>query len=207
MQKTKILLIDDTTDMLTIGQRIFERAGYDFIFARSGEEGLKKVTADRPSCIILDYLLPDMHGSQFIKILATDAQYALFQDIPIIVLTAHPNASEELEDCFKMGLHACLYKPFGHRELVNVVENIIRRTRIEKESDATGRKPSASQDVTWLEDLKISFSTINSLCKELTMGDKSNLSDRQRTDLNAIYNTSKRLAHLVNRNTAKVTPH
>jgi DNA-binding response OmpR family regulator len=207
MTKIKILLIDDTTDMLTIGRQIFERAGHDFISARSGEEGLAKIISERPSCIILDYLLPDMHGSQFIKILATESPYSSFRDIPIIVLTAHPNASEELDDCFKMGLHACLYKPFGHRELLNVVENIAHRAQIEKEYVSTGRKPSAAQDAHWLEDLKISFSTISSLCKELTMGDKSNLSDRQKTDLNAIYNTSKRLAHLVNRNTAKATPH
>ena len=124
MQKLKILLIDDTADMVSIGQRIFERAGYDFISARSAGEGLKKIMADQPACVILDFLLPDMQGSQFIKILAADPQYSAFRDLPVIVLTAHPNASKELEDCFRLGLHACLYKPFGHRELVNVVENI-----------------------------------------------------------------------------------
>lgn len=203
MQKEKILLIDDTTDMLMIGQRIFERAGYDFCSARSGEEGLKKAREEKPSIIILDYLLPDMQGSQFIKIMATESQYASICDTPVIVLTAHPNFDQELDDCFKLGLHACLYKPFGHRELVNVVENVIRRIRVEKAKRSVPQAPS-SGDSRWIEDIRISTSAITSLCKELTMSDQSNLNDQQKTDLDAIYNSSRQLARLVNKDRQKL---
>jgi DNA-binding response OmpR family regulator len=205
MQKEKILLIDDTADMLTIGQRIFERAGFDFCSARSGEEGLKKAREEKPSLIILDYLLPDMQGSQFIKTMAAESQYASIQDIPVVVLTAHPNSSQELDDCFKLGLRACLHKPFGHRELVNVVENVIRRARVEKEKTPAVQSAPAV-DSRLLEDIRISTIAITSLCKELTMSDRSNLTDQQQTDLDAIYNSSRQLARLVNKSRQKTNP-
>ncbi|MBN1542188.1 response regulator, partial [candidate division KSB1 bacterium] len=130
--KGKILLVDDNIDMLLIGQRIFSRAGYDFISARNGQEGLEKARLEKPDIIVLDYMLPDINGSQFIKTIGQDKAYDEIKETPIVILTARSEFIQDIKDCFALGLRAFLNKPFGHRELVNVIENIIHLSRYQK---------------------------------------------------------------------------
>jgi DNA-binding response OmpR family regulator len=203
MEKIKILLIDDNIDMLLIGQRIFERAGYEFFSARSGQEGLDKVLEIDPGVIVLDYMLPDISGTDFIKKVSSESEYEKISGTPIVILTARPNYADDFDSCYEMGLRAYLYKPFGHRELVNVIDNIVRIARLQ----ATKSKPALVQQPTgepietppeidskWLEDIRIATGTISSLCRELSLS----FTGAQKLEVEAIYNSSKRLVRLVN---------
>ncbi len=207
MQK-KVLLVDDNVDMLLIGQRIFERAGYDYYSARTGEEGLEQAKTAGPSALILDYMLPDMDGRQFIHALFKGTSDSGVHPIPVLILTARPDYVQELDDCYPLGLRAFLNKPFGHRELVNVVENIVRFSQVEakikQKEQSVG--PGQKLDLDWMEDLKLSTGAIKSLCMELISAEKSNLSERQKTDITAIYNSSRRLAGLINRKDPRTHP-
>ncbi|MBN2001582.1 response regulator [candidate division KSB1 bacterium] len=207
MQK-KVLLVDDNVDMLLIGQRIFERAGYEFYSARTGMEGLGQARKTKPSAVILDYMLPDMTGTQFIQALFQDSKSSTGNFIPVLVLTARPDYVQDMDDCYRLGLRAYLNKPFGHRELVNVVENIIRFAQIEAKMQNEKSGPTIEQtiDLDWMEDLKISAGAIKSLCKELLSTEKSNLTERQKTDITAIYNSSGRLAGLINSKDPRIHP-
>jgi len=206
MKKNKLLLIDDNVDMLLIGKRIFGRAGYDFYTARNGQEGLETAKFHKPDVIILDFILPDINGKQFIKILATSPQYTSIRNIPIVILTAKADEIENFEECYTMGLRAFLNKPFGHRELVNVVDNIVRLSKLDKKTPQNGT-PTRSDlnnfsesipETEWMEDLKIANSTITSLCKQLYNNELSNLTEQQKIDINAIYTSSKRMTKLIN---------
>jgi len=207
MKKTKLLLIDDNVDMLLIGKRIFGRADYDFFTARNGQEGLETAKFHKPDIIVLDFILPDINGKQFIKILSTSEQYTSIRNIPIIILTAKADEIEDFEECYKMGLRAFLNKPFGHRELVNVVDNVVRLSKLEKPAPQNGTPvPQPNQDhfserlaeSEWIEDLKIANSTIVSLCKQLSENELSNLTEQQKMDIVAVYNSSKRMTKLIN---------
>ncbi|MBN2413616.1 response regulator [candidate division KSB1 bacterium] len=205
MKKYKLLLIDDNVDMLLIGKRIFGRANYDFYTARNGQEGLETAKFHKPDIIILDFILPDINGMQFIKILSTSQQYSSIRNIPIIILTAKAEEIENFEECYKMGLRAFLNKPFGHRELVNVVDNIVRLSKLEHQSPQNGTPaPKLNHfgerlaESEWVEDLKIANSTIVSLCKQLYDNEMSNLTEQQKMDVHAIYNSSKRMTKLIN---------
>ncbi len=211
MEKAKVLLVDDNIDMLLIGQRIFNRAGYNFISARTGQEGLSKVVAEKPDVIILDYILPDINGTQFVKSLAEEPEYSEVKDTPIVVLTARTSYIEDLETCFKLGMKAFLNKPFGHRELVNVVENIIKLSKIEKKAEQQKEKEQSDKappmpdsreviDPVWFEDLKIAAGTVASLCRELVDNEKENknLTDQQKMDIQAVYRSSQKLLKLIN---------
>jgi DNA-binding response OmpR family regulator len=196
MSKGKILLVDDNLDMLLIGQRIFSRAEYLFSSARTGQEGLEKAKSDPPNVIILDYILPDMNGSDFIK--AINKHKAL-NSVPIVILTARADTISDLEALFAMGLRAFLNKPFGHRELVNVIENIIMAARFTPANKAPQSRSSGTSEIDpeWLGDLRTAASTIATLCQELNSKKDTTLSDEQRLDLQAIYSSSKRLLKLL----------
>ena len=207
MSKYKVILVDDNLDMLLIGQRIFERADFLFFSAHTANEGLNLALKEHPDIIILDYMMPDMSGTQFIKTIATNSLYKMLRNIPIILLTARPNYIEDLENCYRMGLKAFLKKPFGHRELVNVAENIIKLSKFEKIQE-TGNSPklsSSGKNGDWLEDMRIAAGTITSLCKELAQTDKGKLSEQQRMEIEAIYTSSRRLSKLIFQKSSKNT--
>ncbi len=193
MKKNKVLLVDDNLDMLLIGQRIFMRAGFEYASARSGQEGLQLLLQEGADLVVLDYMLPDLNGSQFITTLANDPEYAALRQIPVVVLTARTDHLEDLDECYKENLRAILIKPFGHRELVNVVENILRLEKVRGSAPAPGKIRS----VNWADDLRIAANTIARLTIELRQGSPAGLSDQQRMDLEAVYTSSKRLLRLI----------
>jgi two-component system alkaline phosphatase synthesis response regulator PhoP len=213
--KGKVLLVDDNIDMLLIGQRIFSRAGYELTSARTGQEGLDKAMAEKPDVIILDYMLPDINGSQFIKAIGNEPDYEAVKSTPIVILTARSEYIKDLKDLFALGLRAFLNKPFGHRELVNVIDNIIQMKHVTYSAPSAhpDEAPQTQEhqgeltfDSDWFEDLRIAASTITSLCRSLGSQKDENLSEEQKMDLQAIYTSSKRLNRLIEEKVIDVYP-
>jgi len=88
----KILMIDDDPDILTAIRIPLEATGHDFYTAASGEEGLEKIKTLNPDLIILDVMMETategFHVAQKLRSRAPDAEYAAYQNIPILMLTA-----------------------------------------------------------------------------------------------------------------------
>jgi len=119
-----VLLIDDDPDMREIGKKIITGAGYNFIEASNGKEGLEKILKQRPDLILLDYMMPTMSGDEVFEELISSPQYRTRAEIPVIMLTAKSEFGVDRNRLFEMGLSAFLVKPFGHRELINVIDNV-----------------------------------------------------------------------------------
>ncbi len=133
-EKKSILLIDDDPDMLDIGRIIIRKAGYDFMEATTPQEGLRKIRKNRPNLVLLDYMMPDMKGDEFFHKLVTEQQYKAVRDTPVIMLTARGDNGIDRASLFRRGLAAFLIKPFGHRELINVIENVLQVNEIRREN-------------------------------------------------------------------------
>ena len=115
----KILLIDD--ERVNVALIKFGLAGnrYDVIEAVDGIEGLAKVNEENPDIIILDVMMPNMNGYEFMGELKA---LQGFQTTPVIMLTAN----ETMEEMFKVeGVKAYFVKPVMIGELVaKIVECI-----------------------------------------------------------------------------------
>ena len=197
MTKANILLIDDDSDMISIGEQVFKKAGYRFLSAKNGHEGLVKMLEVKPDIVILDYLLTDMKGGEFIKMVSGNDSYAEIQHIPMVILTAWEEDPAKLTELYRRGLKAYLTKPFGHRELRCVVENIIQLSRLEGLGD--NKKPDAKveteQNGSAVEtDCSILAHSIVGVTKMILEGLEGEISEQQKTGLTAIYN-SGRLIH------------
>jgi CheY-like chemotaxis protein len=205
MKKGQVLLVDDNTDMELIGERIFTRSGFTYLAARNGQEGLELAKKSMPDVIVLDYMLPDISGTQFLRTMAGDPEYAAIRDIPVVMLTARSDYVEDLDECFRLGLRAFLNKPYGQRELVNIIESIIRYRQVAGNgspktaaaSAAAAPVPSAINPE-WIEDLRMLGNTLARLSRELREHTPQ-LNDQQHIDVNAIYNTSRRLLELIDK--------
>ncbi len=88
----KILVVDDDPDTVEVIRMTLESANYEVISAATGEEGLKRVVADKPDLIILDVMMDTTTaGFQFsLKLRSPDEEspYAAYKNIPIMMLTA-----------------------------------------------------------------------------------------------------------------------
>ncbi len=129
-QNKKILMIDDDADMLEIGKIIIQRAGFEYCHASSSEEGFAKILSQEPNLIILDYMMPEMNGLTFFQEFRQKPEYKQYRDTPVIMLTARNDEHIDQKFLFEKGLSAFLIKPFGHRELINVIENVLNVAEI-----------------------------------------------------------------------------
>jgi putative two-component system response regulator len=123
MKKT-ILVIDNEQPMLELARMILQRAGYCVLDAVNGEEGLRKALALRPDLILIDFMMPILNGVDTFRQLIQNPEYREVRDIPVIMLTARSADEVARKELLAIGLAAYLVKPFGHRELVNVIDNV-----------------------------------------------------------------------------------
>jgi len=84
-QTASVLVVDDDPAVRRLTDQVLHREGWTVLQAENGRVGLRRVAESRPALIILDLLMPDMDGFEFLDALRrTDGCPA----IPIIVLTA-----------------------------------------------------------------------------------------------------------------------
>ncbi len=80
----KILIIDDDPDIVEAMTVVLESRNYQVSSAKNGQEGLKKVTADKPDLVILDVMMETADKGFDV---AREIKNS-FKDIPILMLTA-----------------------------------------------------------------------------------------------------------------------
>lgn len=87
----KILIIEDDIFLQGLEAGKLQKNGYTIISARSGTEGMQKITEPGVDLILLDLILPDFDGFEILKkIRSTDAT----KNIPVLVFS---NLSEEAD--------------------------------------------------------------------------------------------------------------
>ncbi|MCA0992455.1 response regulator [Bacillus hwajinpoensis] len=124
----KILVVDDEMSILTLLQFNLEQAGYDVVTAEDGAEALKVVEAEKPNCIILDLMLPEMDGLEVCKELRQRHIHT-----PVLMLTAKDDEFDKVLG-LELGADDYMTKPFSPREVVARVKAILRRVKQLEES-------------------------------------------------------------------------
>lgn len=121
----KVVIVDDDITTLTLLTDVLTVAGYDVTTATDGPTGLAKIDNHSPDLVILDHMLPGMHGIDVVQQLRQQGSR-----LPIIMLTAHGNAKvirdEKLTwSGWKAGASLLLDKPCDIDALLRWVEQLI----------------------------------------------------------------------------------
>ena len=86
--KKKILIIDDNAEQLYVVEAILAMGDYETITASSGKEALDFISkSEQLNLILLDMKMPDMSGTEFLKILE-ETLPEVIKTVPIVFLTA-----------------------------------------------------------------------------------------------------------------------
>lgn len=126
----KILIIEDEkpiVDILTYG---LKKEGFLVRSAGTGSEGMKKAKEEKPSLILLDWMLPDLSGPDVCKMISEQFR------VPIIMITAKANIEDKLYG-LQVGADDYITKPFDLREVIARIKTVLRRSGLEN-VDSTG---------------------------------------------------------------------
>jgi len=118
----KILVIDDDYNIVKESREELLKAGYSVTVAYSAKEGMEKLKAEKPDCILLDLVLPDESGfkvAQDIKFLPE------FTNIPIIAASLkHEEVDKHI--AAKSGITVYVEKPIDYSRLLFDIKDILK---------------------------------------------------------------------------------
>jgi len=123
MTQRTILVIDDEPRIGTLIRLNFEPEGYEVITARSGREGLRKLTECLPDAVILDVMMPEMDGYEVLR------EIRKVSTVPVVMLTVRADEADKVRG-LELGADDYVTKPFSQRELLSRVKAVIRRAEL-----------------------------------------------------------------------------
>ena len=116
----KILVVDDTRNVQMLLSDFLSSQDYDVITASDGREALEMVQTHSPDLVLLDIMMPNMDGYQFISHLRRESS------IPVIMITARQQEADIIHG-FDLGADDYITKPFRLRELLVRIRAVLRR--------------------------------------------------------------------------------
>jgi DNA-binding response OmpR family regulator len=124
LETSKILIIEDSAEVIALLERVLGEQGYDVRAAVDGETGLARAAADAPDIVILDVGLPGRDGLEVAAELRRRGVMA-----PVLMLTARGAVSDRVSG-LEAGADDYLPKPFEAEELIARVRALLRRSQL-----------------------------------------------------------------------------
>ena len=123
LDKKKILVVDDSEDILKILEKRLTQAGYAVFKAMDGKSAIEIAQKEIPDLVILDVVLPDITGSEIAAQLKEDPKT---QEIQVIFLTAIVSKKEEKNQGHEIGGRIIFAKPFESEELLQEIKKQLK---------------------------------------------------------------------------------
>jgi len=120
MTQAEILIVDDDPQIRRTLRATLVPQGYAVSDARSGEEALEKLRAEKTDVVLLDLHMPGMGG------LAACREIRRYSDVAIIVLTVRDAETDKVQ-ALDAGADDYITKPFGTPELLARIRAALRR--------------------------------------------------------------------------------
>jgi len=115
-----ILVVDDEERIRTLLQAYLTQEGFRVVTAANGREALSVAQREKPELIILDIMMPEMDGYEFMRL------YTREHNEPVILLTARIEENDKIVG-LELGADDYMTKPFSLRELTARIRTVLRR--------------------------------------------------------------------------------
>lgn len=120
----KILFIEDEPALQKTCAEILNQKNFQIISALDGEAGLKLAETKKPDLILLDIILPKVHGFEVLKKLKEKPET---KDIPIIILT-NLEGTGDIEQAIELGATTYLVKAnYSLEEVINKIKETLNK--------------------------------------------------------------------------------
>lgn len=116
-----ILIVDDSTTNQVLLEAILQEEGFDTVTAFSAKEAQKIIEKQKPKLILLDLLMPEVSGFEFLKQIKSNTSTSA---IPVIVVSA-VGSRENIETCMNEGAADFFSKPIDISYFVDKIKKIV----------------------------------------------------------------------------------
>ena len=137
----KILIVDDNPDIRNMLNDYLSQEGFKVVSAVNGQKALHIARDEKPDCVVLDMMMPEMGGAEFIRIFTTE------NDTPILVLTAKIEETDKVLG-LELGADDYMTKPFSLRELTARIQALLRRVEKSSRGQNVLRAANITLDIT-----------------------------------------------------------
>lgn len=131
--ESKILIIDDEKNILSVLSDILTDFGYSVEISSSGEEGLKLLRKKEVNLLLLDIRLPDINGIDLLKKVKKD-----FPNIEVIMISGHATVDLAVQ-ATKLGAYDFIEKPLSLERVKIAVKHALERTSLVDKKDALAK--------------------------------------------------------------------
>jgi DNA-binding response OmpR family regulator len=115
-----IMVVDDEKRLVSLLESYLDQEGFRVVKAANGREALFLARQEKPDLIVLDIMMPEMDGYEFMRIHRKE------RNTPIILLTAKVEDDDKVIG-LELGADDYVTKPFRPRELLARIRAVLRR--------------------------------------------------------------------------------
>ncbi|MCK4693523.1 MAG: response regulator transcription factor [Anaerolineales bacterium] len=115
-----IMVVDDEKRLVSLLEAYLSQEGFHVIKASNGREALFMARQEKPDLIVLDIMMPEMDGYEFMRLHRKE------RNTPIILLTARVDKDDKVIG-LELGADDYVTKPFRPRELLARIRAVLRR--------------------------------------------------------------------------------
>jgi len=117
----RVLVVDDDEEIVEFSVHCLNSEHHEVFTAFSGSQGCEIAEKEKPDIVILDLMMPDMHGFEVCQKMREDRR---LKDTKIIISTAKSYAVDR-KAALRLGANAYLVKPYGAQELLDTVKEML----------------------------------------------------------------------------------
>jgi len=131
---TKILVVDDDSNICELLRLYLEKEGFAPVFARDGRAAIEAFQQNNPALVLLDIMLPELDGWQVCREIRKSS------GVPIIMLTAKGEVFDKVLG-LELGADDYVTKPFDAKEIIARIKAVLRRSG----SEASAAEPALKE--------------------------------------------------------------
>jgi DNA-binding response OmpR family regulator len=121
--KKKVLIVDDSRDIVEMLKLGLEAAGYEVVIARDGEQALNSFREKRPDLVLLDMMLPKCESG----VIVCQQMKKLRRETPVVLMTAvYKQRKYRMEAMTQYGADEYLMKPLSIQDLLQTIKGFLR---------------------------------------------------------------------------------
>lgn len=121
-QRSEVLIVDDDPTNRSILRRTLVNAGLTVREASNGIEAIEQLRIEAPSVVLLDMMMPEMDGFEFMERLQREPHW---QDIQVIIVSAADLSQSEVDWLNKRAMNILQKGTYSRRQLVESVKSVV----------------------------------------------------------------------------------
>ena len=119
----KALVVDDEDSLRRLLVMRFEQEGFSVLSADNGKDGLRLAEEEKPQVIILDIIMPQMHGFEVIQKIRQNPAL----DKTVVVMTSAKSYKPDIDAARRLGADDYCIKPTDFDDLIDVVRRHMKQ--------------------------------------------------------------------------------